>query len=167
MSAHSSGLAEEVPSAVPREAAVHPRGPGGVWASTPSPTTPMNSGDRKRLRRQARRSRRRRSSSMTSRSTTVTPVHVADLVAEGELMPVYAHVIDHPDGRVLVDTGIKELHPLIADMDPRLRPWSGQDVDLAGIDMVVNTHLHFDHCGGNHLFAGKPVFVQRRELDDA
>ena len=26
-------------------------------------------------------------------------------------MPVYVHVIDHPDGRVLVDTGIKELHP--------------------------------------------------------
>ena len=33
--------------------------------------------------------------------------------------------------------------------------------------MVVNTHLHFDHCGGNHLFAGKPIYVQRRELDDA
>ncbi|MFP3381251.1 MBL fold metallo-hydrolase, partial [Bacillus sp. SIMBA_069] len=32
---------------------------------------------------------------------------------------------------------------------------------------VVNTHLHFDHCGGNHLFAGRPVYVQRRELDDA
>jgi hypothetical protein len=38
---------------------------------------------------------------------------------------------------------------------------------LAGIDIVVNTHLHFDHCGGNHLFAGKPIYVQRRELDDA
>jgi N-acyl homoserine lactone hydrolase len=52
-------------------------------------------------------------------------------------------------------------------MDPRLVPLSEQDVDLAGIDIVVNTHLHFDHCGGNHLFAGKPIYVQRRELDDA
>jgi len=52
-------------------------------------------------------------------------------------------------------------------MDPRLRSWSEQDIDIAGIDMVVNTHLHFDHCGGNHLFAGKPIYVQRRELDDA
>jgi N-acyl homoserine lactone hydrolase len=100
-------------------------------------------------------------------SITITPVQVADLLAEGELMPVYVHVIDHPDGRVLVDTGMKELHPLVADMDPRLRPWSEQDLDVAGIDMVVNTHLHFDHCGGNHLFAGKPIYVQRRELDDA
>ena len=98
---------------------------------------------------------------------TITPVQVADLLAEGELMPVYVHVIDHPDGRVLVDTGLTELHPLVADKDPRLRPWSEQDIDLAGIDVVVNTHLHFDHCGGNHLFAGKPIYVQRRELDDA
>ena len=100
-------------------------------------------------------------------SITVTPVHVADLVAEGELMPVCVHVIDHPDGRVLVDTGLTELHPAVADMDPRLRPVSEWDLDLAGIDIVVNTHLHFDHCGGNHLFAGKPIYVQRRELDDA
>jgi N-acyl homoserine lactone hydrolase len=98
---------------------------------------------------------------------TITPVQVADLLAEGELMPVYVHVIDHPGGRVLVDTGMTELHPLVADMDPRLRPWSEQEIDLAGIDIVVNTHLHFDHCGGNHLFAGKPIYVQRRELDDA
>jgi hypothetical protein len=100
-------------------------------------------------------------------SITITPVFVADLLAEGERMPVYVHVIDHPDARVLVDTGITELHPAMADMDPRLRPLSQQDFDLAGIDIVVNTHLHFDHCGGNHLFAGKPIYVQRRELDDA
>ena len=101
-------------------------------------------------------------------SITVTPVRVADLlVAEDERMPVNVHVIDHPDARVLVDTGMTELHPAVADMDPRLSPLSEQDFDLAGIDIVVNTHLHFDHCGGNHLFAGKPIYVQRQELDDA
>ena len=52
-------------------------------------------------------------------------------------------------------------------MDQRLTTLNEQDFDLAGIDIVVNTHLHFDHCGGNHLFAGKPIYVQRRELDDA
>jgi N-acyl homoserine lactone hydrolase len=101
-------------------------------------------------------------------SPTITPVLVAELLAEGELMPVYVHVIEHPDARVLVDTGMTELHPLVADMDPRLVPLSEQtDVDLTGIDVVVNTHLHFDHCGGNHLFTGRPIYVQRRELDDA
>jgi N-acyl homoserine lactone hydrolase len=101
-------------------------------------------------------------------SITVTPIRVADLlVAEDERMPVNVHVIDHPDARVLVDTGMTELRPAVADMDPRLSPLSEQDFDLAAIDIVVNTHLHFDHCGGNHLFAGKPIYVQRQELDDA
>jgi N-acyl homoserine lactone hydrolase len=99
---------------------------------------------------------------------TITPVLVAELLAEGERMPVYVHVIDHPRGRVLVDTGLTQLHPAVADMDPQLVPLGFQgDLDPAGIDLVVNTHLHFDHCGGNHLYAGKPIHVQRRELDDA
>lgn len=98
-------------------------------------------------------------------TTTITPIHVADLVAEGELMPVYVHLIDHPDGRVLVDTGFTELHPAAADLDPRVL--DQQEIDPASIDLVVNTHLHFDHCGGNHLFTGTPIYVQRRELEDA
>jgi len=101
-------------------------------------------------------------------AATVMPVLVAELLADGQPMPVYVHVIDHPDARVLVDTGLTALHPAVADMEPRLIPWSTRaDVDLAGIDIVVNTHLHFDHCGGNRLFAGRPIYVQRRELDDA
>jgi N-acyl homoserine lactone hydrolase len=98
---------------------------------------------------------------------TITPVLAAELLVEGERWPVYVHVIDHPDARVLVDTGMTVLHPAVADMDPHLFPLDTQDVDLAGIDIVVNTHLHFDHCGGNHLFPGTPIYVQRTELEDA
>jgi N-acyl homoserine lactone hydrolase len=97
----------------------------------------------------------------------ISPVLVAELLVEGERWPVYVHVIDHPDARVLVDTGMTELRPEVADMDPRLSPLSEQGFDLDGIDVVVNTHLHFDHCGGNHLFTGRPIYVQRLELDDA
>jgi N-acyl homoserine lactone hydrolase len=101
-------------------------------------------------------------------SIVITPILVADLLVEGEPMPLYVHVIDHPAARVLVDTGMTELHPAVVDaLSPRLYPLSEQDFDLAGIDIVVNTHLHFDHCGGNHLFAGRPFYVQRQELDDA
>jgi N-acyl homoserine lactone hydrolase len=32
---------------------------------------------------------------------------------------------------------------------------------------VINTHLHFDHCGGNRLFAGTPIYVQRLEREAA
>jgi N-acyl homoserine lactone hydrolase len=98
---------------------------------------------------------------------SITPTLVADLLVEGERMPVYVHVIDHPDARVLVDTGMTELHPSAADLEPRLYPLGTQGFDLASVDIVVNTHLHGDHCGGNHLFAGKPIYVQRQELDDA
>jgi len=98
---------------------------------------------------------------------TITPLLVAELLVEGERWPVYVHVIDHPDARVLVDTGMTELRPEVADMDPQLVPLTEQDLDLAGIDIVVNTHLHFDHCGGNHLFAGRPIYVQKQELEDA
>jgi N-acyl homoserine lactone hydrolase len=98
---------------------------------------------------------------------TITPLLVADLLAEDERMPVYVHLIDHPDARVLVDTGMTELHPAVADMDPRLAPLTEHDLDLAGIDLIVSTHLHYDHCGGNHLFPGVPIHVQARELADA
>ena len=33
--------------------------------------------------------------------------------------------------------------------------------------MIVNCHLHFDHCGGNPFFPGRPVLVQRTELTAA
>ena len=102
-----------------------------------------------------------------SEDITITPVLVADLHVEGERMPVYVHVIDHPDARVLVDTGMTQLHPVLADMDPRLWPLSEHDLDIGAIDIVVNTHLHGDHCGGNHLFPNTPIYVQRQELDDA
>ena len=102
-------------------------------------------------------------------SITVTPILVGDLfVGADDRMPVYVHVIDHPD------VGVPARHRpdpgaflVVADMDPRLHPLTEQDVDLAAVDLVVNTHLHFDHCGGNHLFAGRPIYVQRRELEDA
>jgi N-acyl homoserine lactone hydrolase len=96
---------------------------------------------------------------------TVTPILVADLHVEGERMPVYVHLIEHPDGRVLVDTGMTELHPSAAELHPRIWPLHEQDLDLSSIDLVVNTHLHGDHCGGNHLFARVPIHVQRAELD--
>lgn len=102
-------------------------------------------------------------------SVTVTPVRVASLlVGEDERLPVFVHLIDHPDGRILVDTGLTALHPAVADMDPQLEALTEHaDVDLDSITAVVNTHLHFDHCGGNHLFPGRPIYVQRAELDDA
>ena len=49
---------------------------------------------------------------------------------------------------------------LDAQWGPVLRPWP----ELGAVSAVINTHLHFDHCGGNRRFAGVPTYVQRAEL---
>src|SRR4051812_6033549 len=38
------------------------------------------------------------------------------------------------------------------------------DVDPASITHAINSHLHFDHCGGNALLPNATVVVQRPEL---
>jgi N-acyl homoserine lactone hydrolase len=87
----------------------------------------------------------------------------AELVVEGETMPVFVWTIDHPAGRVLVDTGVIEVRPEVDDMSPTPHP---ENIPR-DVDMVINTHLHWDHCGGNRLFPGVPIHVQARELADA
>jgi N-acyl homoserine lactone hydrolase len=87
----------------------------------------------------------------------------ADLIVEGEQMPVFVWTIDHPAGRVLVDTGMIDTRPEIDDMSPTPHP---ENIPL-DVACVINTHLHYDHCGGNRLFTGVPIHVQARELADA
>jgi N-acyl homoserine lactone hydrolase len=76
---------------------------------------------------------------------------------------VFVWTIDHPEGRVLVDTGMIDSRPEFDDMSPTPHP-ENIPRDVA---CVINTHLHFDHCGGNRLFPGVPIHVQARELADA
>jgi glyoxylase-like metal-dependent hydrolase (beta-lactamase superfamily II) len=100
---------------------------------------------------------------------------------KGELqVPVPCYLIEHDQGHVLVDTG---MHPDVRD-DPKGR--LGRVADLMKVDLpegedvgarlrslgvdpgslryLVNTHLHFDHAGGNELIpANVELVVQRRE----
>ena len=91
----------------------------------------------------------------------VLPLHFCDVTVEGELWPVYGWSIRHPEGTILVDTGMIDSTPeLDREWAPVLRPWP----DVGEIVAVINTHLHFDHCGGNRRLAGTPTYVQRVEL---
>ncbi len=85
---------------------------------------------------------------------------------------VYGYAVPHASGLVLLDTGIGTAdEETEAWYRPRRVPlqqalethgWTLDDVSL-----VVNCHLHFDHCGGNPLLAGRRVVAQRTELATA
>jgi N-acyl homoserine lactone hydrolase len=94
----------------------------------------------------------------------VRAIQYGDVLVEGERWPNSIHVVEHPDGRVLVDTGM-------IDSTPELeKEWGVRfDASLIPRDVVcvINTHLHFDHCGGNRLFRGTPIHVQRAEREAA
>jgi N-acyl homoserine lactone hydrolase len=82
--------------------------------------------------------------------------------------PVFGYVILHPDGPVLVDTGIDEhraAYPF--PIKTRRIDHALADHGLAPSDItcVINTHFATDHCSQNDVFAGVPVVVQRTELE--
>lgn len=94
----------------------------------------------------------------------VHAIQYGDVLVDGERWPNSIHVIEHPEGRVLVDTGMIDSTP---ELDSE---WGIRfDASLIPRDVacVINTHLHFDHCGGNRLFAGTPIHVQRTEREAA
>ena len=108
----------------------------------------------------------------------VIPLHLADVTypsahpLAGQNGIVLAFAIPRPDGIVLVDTGIGEgnawidehYRPRRRDVREALR---AAGLDPSAVGCIVNTHLHFDHCGQNAAFAGVRTFVQRAEREAA
>jgi N-acyl homoserine lactone hydrolase len=91
----------------------------------------------------------------------------SEVVFSGDSLPGFSDTIEHPDGLVLVDTGMIDTTPAIEEDGEEWHPYPLPDELVSRVGVVVNTHLHFDHCGGNRLFPGIPIHVQRRELADA
>ncbi|MFI0937654.1 N-acyl homoserine lactonase family protein [Streptomyces sp. NPDC021020] len=86
--------------------------------------------------------------------------------------PVLAYLVRHDDGLILFDTGMGDAGPETeAHYRPRRRALpealAAAGVGLDDIALVVNCHLHFDHCGGNPLLARRPILVQDVELATA
>jgi N-acyl homoserine lactone hydrolase len=82
--------------------------------------------------------------------------------------PCLGYLIRHPQGTLIFDTGMGADPGVDEHYRPR-RTAVAQALALAGasvsdIDLVANCHLHFDHCGGNGLFSGLPIFTQAVEL---
>jgi N-acyl homoserine lactone hydrolase len=85
--------------------------------------------------------------------------------------PCLGYLIDHPDGLLLLDTGMGSHPDIDAHYRPRRRPLQAAvaagGAAIGDVALVVNCHLHFDHCGGNPGLLGRPVFTQRIELETA
>ena len=88
---------------------------------------------------------------------------------DGSQWPVHGFVVTHPGGAVLVDTGVGGPDKLLSDWRVVNRSAADALAELdmapADIGLVINTHLHFDHCGQNAVFSRAACYVQRGELD--
>lgn len=73
---------------------------------------------------------------------------------------------------ILVDTGVGNLPPKYQKFHDVIRSkeedltYSLKTVGLkpSDVTMVVNTHLHFDHCGNNRLFENSKFLIQTDEV---
>lgn len=108
----------------------------------------------------------------------ISPVLLSEVVLPayhpraGAACLVFGFVIHHAEGPVLVDTGVGTDHPEIDHLfAPVHHPIEGAlaavGVELSDVRMVINSHLHFDHCGSNRLFPGVPLVVQQAEFREA
>jgi N-acyl homoserine lactone hydrolase len=100
-------------------------------------------------------------------------------------LPIYAWLIEHPEGLIVVDTGesarvnepghLPRWHPYFRlgvrasvqpeeEIGPRLRALGFQPDDVR---WVVLTHLHGDHAGGLAHFPRSEILVCRAEFDNA
>jgi N-acyl homoserine lactone hydrolase len=105
-------------------------------------------------------------------SLQVKRLHLAELRGpDGGRWPVHGFVVTHPGGAVLVDTGVGGPQEVLNDWRVVNRTAADalaeQDLTPGDIGLVINTHLHFDHCGQNAVFKHAACYVQRAELSRA
>lgn len=88
------------------------------------------------------------------------PVRVLAVEGEGLKMLVDTGISDDAEGSVKIE-GIDILKSEEGQtMEEALKAigWKAEDVNV-----IVNTHLHFDTCGNNKMFPNAKVYVQKKE----
>jgi N-acyl homoserine lactone hydrolase len=106
----------------------------------------------------------------------VVRLHMGHFIAPGHLpfagaaIVVTAYLVRHPNGPVLLDTGIGVgLHEVEEMYKPVRRPLDevlrDAGVSPGEIRAVANCHLHFDHSGNNFRFPHVPILAQKVERE--
>ena len=106
----------------------------------------------------------------------VIPLHLADITfpswhpLSGQTGQVFAFALRHPTGLLLYETGIGRGNEFLdSSYQVVHRPIEAEleafGLRLDDVRLVVNSHLHFDHCGNNLRFPGVPIYVQASEYE--
>jgi N-acyl homoserine lactone hydrolase len=121
---------------------------------------------------------------MTVDRWTIAPLVVATGVVEKSLTvfhrdhglkkegPVVAWLVTNDERKILVDTGIfgpsdtsDKIGVFSRIPAHRLETQLNRfNTSVSEIGLVINTHLHSDHCGGNGYFSGARFIAQKREM---
>ena len=87
-------------------------------------------------------------------------------------LPIYVFYLEGGDQKILVDTGMEEfMVPPGAEEQTGLRIMEFEEalqtVNLKpdAVDIVIQTHLHNDHCENTYKCTNAKVYVQKTELD--
>lgn len=90
--------------------------------------------------------------------------------------PVYSILIEHAEGRFLFDSGFDYDH--VMKVLPFEKPQQRPDQTIPGalqklgltpqdVGVLVNSHFHFDHCGGNKHFPHAKKICHAAEIAQA
>ncbi len=121
-------------------------------------------------------------------SLHIRPLHLGEITRQKMLFgywvepgaivdaPVIAWYIEGGENKILVDTGGGDPTSQYASRFMPYKREKHQDLEnilksvgitCEEIDIVIVSHLHWDHCAGNKLFRNARIIVQKQELEAA
>lgn len=103
----------------------------------------------------------------------IYPLNLGKLIRNNAETPIVAFYLTDGVNKVIVDTGGvpadgKKFMPYFQEPGQRIEEaLANLGVDPAEINIVINTHFHWDHMSNNHLFVNARHYVQRAEYQYA